>query len=41
MRGNYGKKVDIWAIGILMYELRFRDTPYSHYQKDNNISVES
>ena len=35
IRDNYGQKVDVWAIGILMYELRFRDTPFSSVQNNN------
>lgn len=23
IHGNYGKEVDLWAIGVLMFELRF------------------
>jgi len=27
LNGDFGQKADIWALGILMYELMFKENP--------------
>ena len=29
IKGNYGKEVDLWSIGILIFELIFEKNPFS------------
>lgn len=31
MQKNYGRSVDWWSIGILMYEMMFGYHPFFHY----------
>lgn len=33
LKGEFGKKADIWALGILMFELMFRDSPLENDEK--------
>jgi serine/threonine protein kinase len=37
IKGHYDKKADIWAIGILMYELKFEE---NLFEKVKNQSIE-
>ena len=27
IKGHFGNKVDVWALGIFAYELKFRENP--------------
>ena len=40
LKGNYGKEVDLWAIGVLMYELRFENNPFENNQIESVSSIE-
>lgn len=36
LNGNFGQKADIWALGILMYELMFKENPLQNEVKRQN-----
>ena len=40
LQGHYGKKADIWAIGILMYELKFEENLFEGAKNQTNDKVQ-
>ena len=39
--GHYGKEVDLWAIGVLMHELRFEKNPFEISQSETSDSIQN
>ena len=41
IKGHYGKQVDLWAIGVLMYELKFKRNPFEITQTENYDTIQT
>ncbi len=41
MQGHYGKKVDLWAIGVLMFELKFTRNLFENNQFDTEEEIQN
>jgi len=37
INNRYGPKTDVWAFGIVLYELLHGFTPYHHCQSDEDL----
>ena len=41
IHGHYSKEVDLWAIGVLMHELRFEKNPFENNSSETNDVIQN